>query len=182
MRQAVLFGKLPTHGDFVARGLGTEQRDFLDRWLSASLVAAREHAGDGFDALYDTAPPWRYAQLLNGQATGGIVAASIDSAGRRFPLLLGIAGLGPESLAPAAERCEDLVHEAFRLGWQADELRRAVETVDLPPDASPIAVADGLWWTEGAEHQRPVVWTGRFPAGLLTMMLSGEAGSDEFRH
>lgn len=181
MTRALLFGKLPTHGDFVARGVGGEQRDFFDRWLSDSLTAARQQAGDAFEELYDRAPPCRYVQQDGEQATGGIVAASIDSAGRRFPLVLALAGVSPASAPAAAERCEDLVHEAFAGAWQADELYRAAGAMPLPDGDSGAAPAD-LWWTEGTEDLQPVEWRGRFPAGVLTMMLAGEAGSDEFRH
>ena len=181
MRHALLFGKLPTHGDFVARGVGGEQRDFFDRWLSDSLTAARQRAGDVFDELYDRAPPCRYIQHDGGQATGGIVAASIDSAGRRFPLVLALAGLDPANAPAAAERCEDLVHQAIAAGRLADDLYRAAEAVPLTDSETEAAALEDRWWTEGAEDLEPVEWRGRFPAGVLTMMLAGEARSDEFR-
>ena len=181
MRHALLFGKLPTHGDFVARGVGGEQRDFFDRWLSDSLTAARQRAGDEFEELYDRAPPCRYVQQDGDRATGGIIAASIDSAGRRFPLVLALAGLDPASAPAAAGLCEDLVHEAFAAGWLVDDLHRAAEAMPLADGEPGGAALEDRWWTEGAEDLEPVEWRGRFPAGVLTMMLAGEARSDEFR-
>ena len=181
MTRAILFGKLPTHGDFVARGIGSEQRDFLDQWLSASLMAARQQMGEDFEESYDKAPPCRYVQPDEGIATGGIVAASADSAGRRFPVLLALSGLSPDCAAAAAVGCENLIHDAFAGNWQADDLHRAASELPLPAAGPASSVEQGRWWTEGAEDLQPVEWRGRFPAGVLTMMLAGETGSDEFR-
>ena len=44
----ILFGKLPAHGDFVARGIDAAGRAELDDWLSASLADARAALGEAF--------------------------------------------------------------------------------------------------------------------------------------
>jgi len=56
-----VIGKLPGHGDFVARGVGSGERQQIDEWLAASMAAAREELGDKFEAAFDIAPPWRFA-------------------------------------------------------------------------------------------------------------------------
>lgn len=76
-----LFGKLPTHGDFVRRNL---PRSFVapwDAWLSEG-VRARP------DADWT---PWRFhlpPGACGPDAVAGIVAPSADAVGRRFPLTL----------------------------------------------------------------------------------------------
>ncbi|HYD46690.1 MAG TPA: type VI secretion system-associated protein TagF, partial [Phenylobacterium sp.] len=59
-RRIWLFGKLPSHGDFVARGLDTGTRAAWDAWLSEGVGGARAALGEAFDAAYEIAPPWRF--------------------------------------------------------------------------------------------------------------------------
>ena len=66
MSGAFLFGKMPSHGDFVARGLAAEERDSLDAWLSAELADARAALGERFEERFDSAPPWRFAWPADG--------------------------------------------------------------------------------------------------------------------
>ncbi|WP_315760678.1 type VI secretion system-associated protein TagF [Sphingomonas sp. Y38-1Y] len=146
-----LFGKLPTHGDFVARGLSAGDRDALDAWLSGSMAEAAALYED-FDARYDAAPPWRHA----GPAGGGAICASVDAAGRRFPLVL---------LGPAGEACEALLYRALGEAWDADRLH--VEAGGLA--ASPSDVA--LWWTEGSDPFPPARREGERPPALIAAML-----------
>jgi type VI secretion system protein ImpM len=85
------FGKLPARGDFVSAGL---PRDFVarwDTWISSTLAEALTAAGDG----WLNAPPWRFC-LAPGvcgiDAITGVLLASIDKVGRRFPLTLAWSG------------------------------------------------------------------------------------------
>ncbi|MFV0623292.1 type VI secretion system-associated protein TagF [Sphingomonas sp. ac-8] len=146
---ARLFGKLPAHGDFVARGLSFAERDALDAWLSASLSAARETYGDAFEERFDTAVPWQ----CEGEGVAGAIAASQDAAGRRYPVLLLCAG-EPQ----AAARCEDLLYAAIGEGWSADRL--AAETGPAPTGTASL-------WRQGTRER-----TGAEPADLLTAMLA----------
>ena len=89
---AWMFGKMPTLGDFVARGLGQQARVDLDTWLSQEMVSARAEAGEGFEARYDAAPAWNFVECDDaGQWNGGALCASQDQAGRRFPLIMDVA-------------------------------------------------------------------------------------------
>lgn len=155
---ARLFGKLPAHGDFIARGLAPGERDAVDQWLSASLEGARASLGVSFDQEYDMAPAWRFA----GPAGAGALAASVDAAGRRYPLLLLVDGAAPA----AAGCCEDILHAAIVEGWTADGLIAAVEGTAMP--AGSAAAASG-WWVVGAEQ---LALPGERPAALVGAMLS----------
>jgi type VI secretion system ImpM family protein len=115
---AWVFGKLPAHGDFVARGMTAEERAALDTWLSASLLEAREAYGADFADRFDAVQPWR----AEGDGVAGAIAASQDAVGRGFPLML-LADAA--TLGPAA--CEELLRSAIMEGWDVDRLAMAAD-------------------------------------------------------
>ncbi len=117
---AVLFGKLPAHGDFVARGCSPDERAALDTWLTASLAEAQGRYGADFAGRFDTALPWRG----EGVGTVGVIAASQDAAGRRYPLVL---------LCAAPVEVEDLVYTAIAERWDADRLVAAAGIGPVAP-------------------------------------------------
>lgn len=164
MKRVRLFGKLPAHGDFVARGLDPAGQDMLDRWLSEALERARADHGATFEAAYDAAPAWRFVE----DGAGGALAASIDRAGRRFPVLLEIAGIAPEETAAAAWGCEELIREALSGWWDADRLVAAAAALPL---ASILPRANG-WWVEDAQGQVIAAFSEARPARLIRAMLS----------
>ncbi|UYY57207.1 type VI secretion system-associated protein TagF [Sphingomonas sp. S2-65] len=161
-----LFGKLPAHGDFVARGLAAEERDTLDRWLSDGMTQARARLGAKFEERWDRAPPWRFA----GSDMAGVLAPSVDAAGRRYPIYLALA----EGVAGTAERCEELIYAAFAQRWDADRLAEAAAEL---PAAGEEAMAEPAWWTIGGEGFAPATCPGARPADLLAKMLMSEEGA-----
>ncbi len=110
---AWVFGKLPAHGDFVARGMDGATRGMLDDWLSGALVSARARYPGDFADRFDAAQPW----LAAGDGVSGALAASQDAAGRRYPILLLTDGIDHD---PAA--CEELLRSAIVEGWEVDRL------------------------------------------------------------
>ncbi|MDJ0278267.1 type VI secretion system-associated protein TagF [Sphingomonas sp. 2R-10] len=146
---ARVFGKLPAHGDFVARGMAAEERAALDTWLSASLLAARDRHGADFADRFDAAQPW----LAEGDGVAGAIAASQDAVGRRYPVLLLADGA---TLEPAA--CEELLRSAIMEGWDVDRLAMAA--------ARPAGTV-GRW--TGADGR---VLTGERPGDLIGEMLA----------
>lgn len=175
----MLFGKLPTHGDFVARGVGAGEREALDDWLSGSMADARTAYGDGFDALYDCAPPWHFATSSDDGWQAGVVVASIDAAGRRYPLLLAASGTEDSCRISVAAQCAALVYGAFEQGWNADALADALATrvrtatsADTSDCSGGSTLADGQWWMEGDDGLVPVEMHGARPPGLIRGMLT----------
>lgn len=86
------YGKLPTRGDFVGRGLPRPWLRAWDDWLQRSLADATQRLGAAAlrRSLPDM-PPWQCVVLPQerGQpAWCGVVAPSSDRVGRVFPLLL----------------------------------------------------------------------------------------------
>jgi type VI secretion system protein ImpM len=164
---AWLFGKLPAHGDFVARGLVPAERQVLDDWLSAEMTAVREALAESFTYRYDAAPPWCFvAEEVSGWR-GGAVAPSVDSAGRRFPVLLSGSGANPAAAAGVAEGCEELIYRAFAERWDADRTYAALCTLQPPARADRCG-----WWTLGNAEFAPAELSGVRPSGLLAAMLT----------
>jgi type VI secretion system ImpM family protein len=166
--RAFLFGKLPAHGDFIARGLEPGERDALDRWLSEELAETRAALGPEFQERYDAAPPWRFA----GPDEAGALAPSVDAAGRRFPLMVGVrAATAGEDTAAG---CETLLYDALGEGWDADRLLEEAERVTADEESPKTAAT---WWTLGGEGHEPATLGGARPAGLFRAML-GQGATD----
>lgn len=162
----LLFGKLPRHGDFVARGLDAREREAWDQWAARGLEAARAALGEDFEAAHETMPPWRFVDRADAGWRAGALAASIDSVGRRFVIVLAAQGLSAGQAAAdgeaLAERFEGLIHRGFMESLSADDLTGigAELLVGMEAgDGSPMA----RWWTEGGDDLYPVQ---SLPGGL----------------
>ncbi len=92
-----LYGKTPSQGDFLRLHLPPGEAEALDGWIGAGLAELDEDApwGEG-----EVAAPWRFAAAAGAlcpRAVAGVLAASADRVGRRFPCLL----LAPLAMDPA---------------------------------------------------------------------------------
>lgn len=177
----VLFGKLPSHGDFISRGLDLTACDAWDRWASEGLQAAREALGDRFDDAHDRAPPWRFIDgpgRFGRDWRAGALAPSIDAAGRRFMIMLAADGLSSDQAGGGgeaiAEQMEGLIYQAFESGWDADAAieaaRRPVESMAASGPAT-----RPRWWTLGGFDHPPATLEGGVER-LFTQMLNDDAG------
>ncbi len=163
-----LFGKMPTLGDFVVRGLGQQTRDHLDGWLSREMEAARAAAGDGFEARYDAAPPWNFVECDEaGQWNGGALCASQDRAGRRFPLIMAIPADDAAAAAALSEGCLAAMCQAFAEGWDPDQL----VTAPVVPQHDSRWQPEGEEWSLLAEDGPALVLPGRYPTGIISRMV-----------
>lgn len=160
---AILFGKLPAHGDFIARGLSDADVEWLDDFLSASL----RHAAmmDGFDDLYASAPAWRFVTTIGGQAVCGVVAPSIDRVGRQFPILVGVAA--GEDSDVRIDACETQLYQAFAEGLDADALFARLAMAPAPQGTPPSAG----WWLEDSERTVVDRLDEAWPANVMTRMM-----------
>ena len=94
------FGKVTSHGDFVARRLPPAFQEAWDNWLQAGIAASRQQLGAAWLEHYLTSPIWRFAMdrgVLDEQAWAGVLMPSVDRVGRHFPLMIAapIAGNAP---------------------------------------------------------------------------------------
>lgn len=139
------YGKLPTLGDFASRRLEADFIEPWDLWLGEAMQAQRDALGEGWLEAYRSSPPWRFLLTpgaLPGEAGttafAGILAASLDRVGRRFPLTLA-ASLARvpasaseyESLLAWLHRLEDVALDALSSEWGVDDLEQALAA--LPP-------------------------------------------------
>lgn len=162
-----LFGKLPAHGDFVSRGLDAPTRDALDLWLTAEMERAQAVWGESFEQRYEAAPVWHFVDAdAAGNWTGGILCASTDRVGRRFPLMFAAAAPDCESAAATSAGCLTLVAEAFAQGWDADQLASA----QVVAEALPWAPACPAWALVGEDGPLVELMENR-PAGVIERML-----------
>ncbi len=86
-----LYGKLPSHGDFLRRRASDEFVDVWDGWLQDGMAASRAVLGDRWLDVYLTSPVWRFAcsaGVCGGAPVIGLLAPSVDRVGRYFPLTL----------------------------------------------------------------------------------------------
>ncbi|HVM99749.1 MAG TPA: type VI secretion system-associated protein TagF [Caulobacteraceae bacterium] len=162
----ILFGKLPTHGDFIARGLDLAAVGAWDAWVSDGLEAARVALGERFDAEHERTPPWRFVDgpgPLGAAWRAGAMAPSIDAAGRRFMIVLAADGLSADEASAGevlAEAMEGLIYDAFEQGWDADRVIQATGAPIAGVAASAAPPPRRRWWTLGGPDHGPAAVEG----------------------
>ena len=102
------FGKLPSHGDFLERRVGSAFRDLWDDWMQRCIVESQQELAGRWLDCYLTSPMWRF-YLCDGVAGSasyaGVLLPSVDRVGRYFPLTVVVelpAGIAAAEFAQAA--------------------------------------------------------------------------------
>ncbi len=122
-----LYGKLPSHGDFLRRRVPDPFLAAWDPWLQESIARSRSALGEKWLELFLTSPVWRFA--CSPGACGpapmvGLIAPSVDKVGRYFPFTL-MSELSPaDGLCTAIRQAEPLLAAAEQL---------LVETLESEP-------------------------------------------------
>jgi type VI secretion system protein ImpM len=179
-----LFGKAPAHGDFIARGLSEDEERAWDGWATREMDTARERLGDRFDEAHDAAPPWGFVAREGAGWRAGALAASVDSAGRRFLLVMGYRALSAEAGAflgqGAAHAAEGVLRRCILEQLGADAaVALLAELAPLPGDEAAaaalgaVAGADGVWWS--LSGLVPPVISSEPPCGLVLSTLEQTA-------
>jgi type VI secretion system protein ImpM len=145
------YGKIPTAGDFVGRGLPGDFVRRWDRWLAqnlAPLIGAQSW-------------PWPLAlRFLAGPGcfgpAAGIVLQSTDKAGRRFPLsvvaLLPDASIGLVGAEAWFAEIEDAGISAQLGEFTPEELEAALIHLKVPPAEAGEEIVDGMvMWTASSD-------------------------------
>jgi type VI secretion system protein ImpM len=83
------YGKVPTNGDFICKGLPRSFVDPWDLWLQEAILTSRQQLGDQWLDFYLTSPLYRF--VLSPGICGengwlGILMPSVDKAGRYYPM------------------------------------------------------------------------------------------------
>jgi type VI secretion system protein ImpM len=92
------YGKLPSTGDFVRHNAGARENTDFDDWLGKSIAHAKQSMGDAFLAAYQPTLGLFIYRGNDGDGSDepergliGVWAASGDSAGRHYPMLIATA-------------------------------------------------------------------------------------------
>jgi type VI secretion system protein ImpM len=85
-----LFGKLPSHPDFVRMNAGSPLARVLDTWMQEGLSAMRTQMGNDWEAAFDRATPIFFAFRSKdpSEVLVGICRPGRDRSGRRYPFLV----------------------------------------------------------------------------------------------
>jgi type VI secretion system protein ImpM len=160
------FGKLPGYGDFVRSALPEATVAAWDHWVRAGLDASRAVLGQRWLEAYLEAPVWRFRLapgLCGASGLAGVMAPSVDRAGRYFPLMLGAAMALPPEPEEAADWFDALAEAATRAvveDWTQARLSEALAAAGRPPEFVPREGA--TFATTGAPRVAPAVL--RFPS------------------
>lgn len=137
------YGKIPTLGDFVHRGLGRRQIETWDEWLQGCMRESRRVLGDDWLDFYLEAPVWYFAAgpgNLDQQTWIGVLIPSVDRVGRYFPLSI-VREFGSGSPLDAMRQAREWYAAAERLAldcldeqFQAGDLESRLR--ELPAVAS----------------------------------------------
>jgi type VI secretion system protein ImpM len=91
------YGKLPSHGDFLQRGVNDDFVNHWDAWLQDGMARSRSELGEAWLDVFLTSPLWRFALasgVVGAPVWAGILLPSVDRVGRYFPLTI-VAELPP---------------------------------------------------------------------------------------
>lgn len=191
------FGKLPSHGDFVRRGLPHSFVDPWDEWLQHAVAASKNELGDAWMNVYLNSPLWRFVLMpgiCGDSGWAGVLVPSVDRVGRYFPLTLAVEltnDVRPFDTANSAEpwfyAIEDLALSVLEQDqFEADALADAVMEVewsDAFTPAAPARLAGGGFglrgMSSGAEALRSAVAHElvRFQVGVFSLWWSN--GSED---
>ena len=138
------FGKLPSAGDFVTRGLPTGFASFWDGWAARHL-AGRDGWPDG---------GLRLRLASGGRVAAGVVLPGADRVGRRFPLAAFVIAEtlpDPDALQPWCDAAFAALLAAQASGTAPDDLADWLEALPAPEGAG----ADDamLIWQKGQPPQ-----------------------------
>lgn len=85
------YGKVPTHGDFVGRGLPKQFREPWDAWLQQIIYTSKQQLAESWMRHFLTFPLYRFALSTGvcGERTWlGVLIPSVDQVGRYYPMTL----------------------------------------------------------------------------------------------
>lgn len=172
---AVIYGKHPAYGDFLAHGLPHEQMQFFDKWLEGVLPPLKAALGDQWEASWRAAPVLRFwmGPDIFGAPLSGLFIASRDKVGRRYPLIFGLTGVvAPPPVHPAHDETPFDALLAHLGAFEAPEV--GAKGVGQLIDGLSLPELRGAPFEEG---QDGVLWAQRTD-GNLRQLLSDARGAD----
>lgn len=151
------YGKMPSHGDFVAHGLESSFITPWDAWLQEIIAYSKAQLGDGWLDVYLTSPLWRFVLspgVCTDNAWAGVLMPSVDRVGRYFPLTVVqplAAGHNPLQVAaechPWYQQVETLALGVLDAEFERDTLDAEADALALPPpgDSAGTSLSGEAW-------------------------------------
>jgi len=156
---AGFFGKVTSHGDFVARRLTPAFQGPWDVWLQAGLKLSKATLGTSWLATYLNSPIWRFALapgVCGDAGMAGLLMPSVDRVGRHFPLTLACALDVSTPIVDCAMlqdgwygQLEALALSSLRKDFSLDAFDAALYAVVMPGSTARTASAAYLAGTSG---------------------------------
>lgn len=87
------YGKVPSHGDFVGRGLPAGFIEPWDAWMQEAVLTSRQQLGEHWLDCYLTSPIYRFALspgICGEHGWLGVLMPSVDRVGRYFPMTVAL--------------------------------------------------------------------------------------------
>ena len=185
-----LYGKLPSHGDFLRRRASDAFVGEWDAWLQDCMTASRSAMGDRWLEVYLTSPVWRFSGAAGACGAApviGLMAPSVDRVGRYFPLTL-VAEL-PSCVDPIAairtsgpffDRAERLVVDTLESEYidfeefdeRVAQLAETLGTVTLQPRVVLDPAAAAVLETDGQPWQLPIGSSDDLPIAFEQLLSS----------
>jgi len=142
-----VFGKIPRRGDFISMGLPRTLTDRLEAWVKFGLGHAAKTAQ--WEKAYFSSPIWQFtaaAKFWDNSPWSGLIVPSVDSIGRKFPLIIAapVSAVSKEWLANAqAIALQALTPDDFSFDHWKSQLSALKVDNKLSSDAGFIAPLSG---------------------------------------
>ncbi|MEO1019280.1 MAG: type VI secretion system-associated protein TagF [Pseudomonadota bacterium] len=154
-----IYGKLPSHGDFVSHNLDSTFVDCWDEWLRSCLFASREQLGEQWLGTYLESPVWRFAidaEIAGPMPIAGVMLPSVDAVGRYFPFTLAappLEGTRAASLRKASAWYDSASAVALTVLNDGFDLTAFLEEIGAlePLRAEPLPAANDVWLAEATD-------------------------------
>jgi type VI secretion system protein ImpM len=200
------YGKIPSLGDFFRLQLGPDFIDPWDNWLQNGMLKVGAILGEDWEACYMSAPIWRFT-LSPGQAgpnaVMGVMMASVDRVGRKFPLTLCLplpSGISPVQAHFYAEdtlmQLENIALEALEDSYTRDMLATSLEGLHVLSEINIPKAGRGRgkltlisnntqeMYSAFATHTlsgftEPSVWSAMFETEMRLMTIEGLPNTDQ---
>jgi len=191
------FGKMPSLGDFFRTDIAASFVDPWDLWLQEGMLAASTSLTDRWEGCYMSAPIWQFTLspgLAGPGAMIGVLMASVDRVGRKFPLTLA-APIPDQNAALTHFQSDELFHQLENLALDAlddtmtrDALAKAMAAIQTPAvTVQPVThrSAGQLSWvgqTAPGPHfaasavqgfQKPSIWSAHLNGNTQLMVTEG---------
>lgn len=140
--QLGLFGKIPSHGDFIDRALPAGFISTWDEWLQSAVASSREQLGNNWLDIYLTSPIWHFVSsvgAVDNHAWAGVLVPSVDSVGRYFPLTIaGLINTHANHIAFISDNehwfaeIQQAALDALQNSLSVDQLMNQLQGIDAP--------------------------------------------------